>query len=128
MPKKRRPKVLLVDDDRDSRDLYHYILRWGGFEVLTAADGDEALRQLDEHPDVVVLDIQLPRRNGFEILEDLRRLPSAASVPVIALTGYADAAYRARTVSGFADVLEKPCDANDLIGKVRQALGAAQAP
>jgi CheY-like chemotaxis protein len=121
-----RPRVLLVDDDLESQELYVEILRWAGFDVRTANDGDTAVAAaLAEQPHAVVLDIQMPRKDGIAVLADLRRIPATASIPVIALTGFSDEADRARVSGGFSKVLEKPCDPNSLIATLRSALNPA---
>ncbi|MPZ15468.1 MAG: response regulator, partial [Chloroflexi bacterium] len=77
-------KVLLVDDDTDLLDVTAYALRREGFNVLTATDGPHALRRWQaDHPDVVVLDVGLPRMNGFDVCHRLRE---SGSTPVILLT------------------------------------------
>lgn len=125
MHKTRRPRVLVVDDDIESQELYVEILQWAGFEVATADDGDSALEKaVTSKPEVIVLDILLPKRDGIAVLRELRRVPQTASVPIIALTGVADAADRARIIGGFTEVLEKPCDPNSLITVLRRALDA----
>src|SRR5262249_5157879 len=125
MKKDRRPRVLVIDDDLESQELYGEILRWAGFDVSTASDGDSALAQvIRAAPEAILVDILLPKRDGIAVLQELRRMPQTASVPIIALTGVADAADRARIVGGFTQVLEKPCDPNSLISVLRRVLGA----
>jgi two-component system phosphate regulon response regulator PhoB len=121
-----RPRVLVVDDDFESQELYVEILRWAGFDVQTASDGDAAIAlAAAEQPQAVVLDIQMPRKDGISVLADLRRSPATASIPVIALTGFSDEADRARVYGGFSQVLEKPCDPHSLIATLRRALNPA---
>jgi CheY-like chemotaxis protein len=123
MQKDRRTHVLVVDDDIESQELYAEILRWAGFEVSTATDGDSALKTaVSARPEAILLDILLPRRDGIAVLRQLRQMPETAATPIIALTGVADAADRARIVGGFTEVLEKPCDPNSLIAVLRRAL------
>ena len=117
--------MLVVDDDLESQELYVEILQWAGFDVATAGDGDSALEKaVTLEPEAILLDILLPKRDGIAVLQELRQVPQTASVPIIALTGVADAADRARIVGGFTDVLEKPCDPNSLITVLRRALDA----
>jgi CheY-like chemotaxis protein len=123
MEERNPPRVLLVDDDHDSRELYVQILEWAGFDVQAAEDGEAALVIVSQYaPEAVVLDINLPRRDGIRVLRDLRQLPETAAIPVIALTGYPDAADRARSAGGFSQVLEKPCEPFTLIKAVRRQL------
>lgn len=116
-------RVLLVDDDAESQELYVEILRWAGFDVQTASDGEAAIAAVaDGVPELVVLDIELPVRDGVEVLRELRKIPGTQGIPVIALTGIAEAADRARVYGGFTAVLEKPCDPHSLITTLRRAL------
>jgi CheY-like chemotaxis protein len=118
-----RPCVLVVDDDLESQELYCEILRWAGFEVRTACDGETAVTAaVAEHPHAVVLDIQMPRKDGLSVLADLRSRSATAAIPVIALTGFSEAADRARQYGGFCQVLEKPCDPHSLVATLRRAL------
>ena len=123
MSQQKKPRILVVDDDADSQELYVTILKWGGFEVCTAGDGFAAVAKAAEQPPhAVLLDIEMPRKDGLTVLAELRSLPGTALIPVIALTGFAEAADRARIAGGFAHVLEKPCDPHSLINTVQRAL------
>jgi chemosensory pili system protein ChpA (sensor histidine kinase/response regulator) len=80
-------RVLLVDDSVSVRRFVGRMLEKGGFDVLTANDGAEALERLvDTSVDVVITDLEMPRVNGFELIEDLKRRPSTREVPVVVLT------------------------------------------
>lgn len=80
-------KILVVDDLEDNRDVLRRMLQRGGHEVLLAADGDEAIRQAIEHkPDVVILDVGMPGKDGFEVCRELRTLAETASIPIVFLT------------------------------------------
>ena len=91
-PPSRQPavaarRVLLVDDSVSVRRFVGHMLEKGGFEVLTANDGAEALERLvDTTVDVVITDLEMPRVNGYELIENLRRRPSTREVPVVVLT------------------------------------------
>jgi DNA-binding response OmpR family regulator len=80
-------KILIVDDSRLLRIANERTLVRAGYEVITAADGEEGLRlTLESKPDLVVLDMMLPKLSGQEVLRQLRANPSSASTPVIVLT------------------------------------------
>jgi CheY-like chemotaxis protein len=80
-------RILLVDDSVSVRRFVGHMLQKAGFEVLTANDGAEALERLgDTTVDVVVTDLEMPRLNGYELIEDLRRRASTREVPVVVLT------------------------------------------
>ena len=80
-------KILIVDDSRLLRIATERTLTRAGYEVITAADGEEGLRlALESKPDLVVLDMMLPKLSGQEVLRQMRLNPSSASTPVIVLT------------------------------------------
>jgi chemosensory pili system protein ChpA (sensor histidine kinase/response regulator) len=82
-----RKRVLLVDDSISVRRFVGQMLEKAGFEVTTAADGSEAIaRVADSAFDVVVTDLEMPRVNGYELIDELRRRPSTRALPVIVLT------------------------------------------
>ena len=83
----RRPTVMLVDDSVSIRKFVGQMLEKAGFRVVTAIDGQDALEQLVERTvDVVVTDLEMPRLNGYALIEDLRRRPATREVPVIVMT------------------------------------------
>ena len=86
-PPREAPRVLLVDDSLSVRKFVGLMLERAGFEVRMAADGGEALNLLaDTMVDVVVTDLEMPRVNGFELVQDLRRRPETRAIPVVILT------------------------------------------
>ncbi len=86
-PRTRRPTVMLVDDSVSIRKFVGQMLEKAGFRVVTAIDGQDALEQLVERTvDVVVTDLEMPRINGYALIEDLRRRPATREVPVIVMT------------------------------------------
>jgi two-component system, cell cycle response regulator DivK len=121
--------VLLVEDDREGRRLYALWLRDAGFRVEEAHNGLQALeRAIDLRPDVVVTDLNIPGIDGFELTRRLRQDARVASIPVLAVTGYAAyAADPGRALRAGCDaVLPKPCSPEDLESAIR-ALLAEQA-
>lgn len=84
----RRKTVLVADDDRMILDLAACLLRDAGFNVLLASDGEEALRLIrEQHPDLVVLDLLMPRMTGFDVLREVRQDERIKDTPVVALSG-----------------------------------------
>ncbi|MGK2947850.1 MAG: hybrid sensor histidine kinase/response regulator [Acidimicrobiales bacterium] len=118
------PKVLVVDDDADVSLLCSLHLRQEGFEVVTAADGAEAIRLArQERPAVVVLDFMLPDLDGLSVLERLRADASTAEIPVVMLTARTEKHdQQAAWEAGVADYLTKPFEAGRLVAAVRAAL------
>ena len=86
----KRQTILVVDDEPDFRELVTYRLQREGFEILTAGDGLEALRQAQwRAPDLILLDLMLPELDGLSVCEILRRHPETAGIPIIMLTACA---------------------------------------
>jgi CheY-like chemotaxis protein len=117
--------ILVVEDHRDSRDALRQFLEYLGARVLTAENGLEALALLHRAPDVVLCDLRMPHMDGFGFLERLRRDPTHARIPVIAVTAFGAKADLLQTyVAGFAAHLTKPIDPDALVStltKVRQS-------
>jgi len=108
----RPPRVLVVDDNVDSTDILSQLLSQRGYAVQSAQDGPGALRLLAGWaPDVALLNLALPGMSGFDLADCVRLMPAYASLPLVALTGFSDAARRRRSVElGFAAYVTKPVD------------------
>jgi DNA-binding response OmpR family regulator len=120
-------RILVVDDEPALVGMVTMLLGGEGFEVLTAYDGEMALRVVrDEMPDLVVLDMQLPRISGDEVC---RRIRAVSSIPVVMLTGRKDEEEKARLLDlGADDYLTKPFGKKELLARVRAVLRRAAAP
>lgn len=81
-----KKKILLVEDELFINDLYSRSIKQAGFEVLSAIDGEEGLEKAKLHPDLILLDIMLPKLNGLEVLARIKQDPDLKSIPVILLT------------------------------------------
>lgn len=80
-------KVLIADDEKDLLELYDQAFKDGGFETIAVENGEEGLtRALETHPDLLLIDIQMPKLNGIEMLKKLREDPWGKLVPVVMLT------------------------------------------
>ena len=103
-------KVLIVDDDADIRLALSLTLEDAGYSVCEAATGDEAFEvALISRPDAVLLDITLPGRDGFTVLQDLRQQPATYGIPVVMLSSRGELADRERArVLGAFDYITKP--------------------
>jgi CheY-like chemotaxis protein len=110
-------KVLLVDDNTDATESLALLLKMAGHEVRTAASGSAALKIAQSFlPNAIVLDIGLPRMNGYKVAQRLRAAPATAHALLIALTGYGQAKDRRRAeASGFDHHLVKPVNLNELL-------------
>ena len=120
----KRPRVLLVDDFDDARDLYTEYLRFHGYDVVPAADGLAALEAARAHrPDIVLLDIRMPGMNGFEAMRALRAEPYLVGVPIVALTARAMANEREATLrAGFDGFIAKPVLPAQLLNELKTLL------
>ena len=108
--------VLLIDDHKDVADLTKMELEALGYTVLTAMDGHQGLETaIRQVPDVIISDIKMPRMDGYELIQSLRRIPSLAAVPVVALTGFGmKRDVETAIAAGFDGHLNKPVDVNEL--------------
>ena len=120
-------KIMLVDDDRDLVDLLSYTLTRAGFEVTSSFEAPLALRLLErEQPDIAVLDVDLERSSGFDLLADIRR---RSDIPVIMLTG---AQAERDKLKGFQlgadDYVTKPFSHSELLARIRVRLARSAQP
>jgi len=119
-------RVLVVDDDEVIRQLIAVNLQLEGFEVFTAVDGQDCLDRVDEiKPDVITLDVMMPRLDGWVTATQLRRNPSTSGIRVVLITARAqeDDKDRGRQV-GVDAYLTKPFDPAEMIRVVRELAGA----
>jgi CheY-like chemotaxis protein len=127
--KTAQAKILVVDDEQDIVNTVQYRLKSCDFNVITAGDGKEGLEKvINEKPDLVLLDINMPIMDGHEMLERLRSRPDTKNIPVIMLTAYSDR----RDISKAADLgiehyVTKPFDFADLMDKISKALESNEA-
>ncbi|MDP3775422.1 MAG: response regulator transcription factor [Gemmatimonadales bacterium] len=123
-------RILVVDDEKDITALVAYHLAKAGYRVVTAGTGPAALEAAQQDPpDLVVLDIMLPGRSGYEVLEELRRREETRDVGVILLTARKDEADRIRGLAGGADdYLTKPFSPEELVLRVGAVLRRLRAP
>jgi len=119
-----KPKILLVEDNADNQAVYRTILEHSGFDVLSAWDGDEAIRLATEHlPDLVLMDIAIPGVDGWEATRRLKADPLTAHIPIIALTAHAFASDRAKAEEvGCDGYLAKPIEPRRVAAEVWAAL------
>lgn len=114
-------KVLLVEDDLDLLDLTTYALRREGYSVLAAVDGQQALQRWEEEtPDIILLDVHLPKLNGFEVC---RRIRSESETPIIMLTARSEEEDIVRGLQvGADDYVTKPFSAKQLSARMKAVL------
>lgn len=109
-------RILIAEDNPQNMRLIEMVLGTRGYSLLRATDGKEALDMaLRERPDLIIMDIQLPRLNGLEVTKKLRETPALNRVPIIAVTAYAMKGDKERFIGGGCDAyLSKPFNANEL--------------
>jgi len=116
--------ILNVDDDEASRYAVSRILKQAGFEVLEAASGEEALRLVDRNPDLIILDVNLPDIDGFEVCRRIKSNPATDFIPILHLSAtYQDSESRVKGLEGGADsYLTHPVEPLVLIASIRALL------
>ena len=119
--------VLLVDDYPDTLEMWTLYLRSHGYSVFTADNGIDALAMArTAHPNLVVLDLDLPGISGYEVARRLRGGEETSDIPLIAATGYsADQQLEDARDAGFTTILVKPCDPEGLVRAIQNALGSS---
>lgn len=113
-------KILVVDDEIDNVVLLEKRLKATGYEVISAYDGDEAIdKAFNENPDLILLDIMMPKKDGFEVLKILRDNPKTKNIPVIMLTAKAEVSDKVRGLeTGAIDYVTKPFDFKELQARI----------
>jgi len=115
-------KILVVDDEKHIVRLVQVNLERAGYEVITAYDGDEALKKVkEERPDLIVLDVMMPKMDGFEVMKHLKADPTTRDIPVIMLTAKAqDTDVFKGWQSGVDCYLTKPFNPLELLGFIKR--------
>ena len=123
------PLVLIVDDVQDNRTIYVLFLKFSGFRIAEAENGEDAIEKATTLlPDVIVMDLSLPVMDGWEATRRLKRDPRTKKIPVVALTGHALPEHaRAASQAGCDLVITKPCLPDQLMDALRRILDAPKA-
>lgn len=125
------PTILVADDEPALLRLMSFVLQRRGYAMITAANGEEALQKIREHrPDLVVLDVMMPRKDGFQVAREVRDDPELAGTPIIMLSAKAqDEDIERGLAIGVNDYITKPFEPDKLAEAVAAALaGAKTAP
>jgi CheY-like chemotaxis protein len=122
--------VLLVEDNEDNLRIYSTILTYSGFKVLEATDGEAGLAAArDRQPDLILMDVSIPKIDGWEVTRILKADPATATIPVIALTAHALATDRERAQEiGFDGYISKPAEPRQVLAEVERRLGKPASP
>ncbi len=124
--KKATPaRILVVDDEPDCLSIIQCRLEWCHYEVISAGNGEEALRAAeDEKPDLILLDTNMPVMNGLDVLERMRKNPVLRDTPVIMVTALCERQdIAAASAYGIAGYVTKPLDFTSLLDKISDILG-----
>jgi len=118
-------KILVAEDERDIRDLIAYVLKYAGFEVEVASNGAEAVEKAPQvKPDLILLDVRMPRMTGYEACRQLKKMPEVQHVPVVFLSAKGqDNEIDEGLEVGAKDYILKPFAPDELIQQVQQILG-----
>ncbi|HZM51468.1 MAG TPA: response regulator [Vicinamibacteria bacterium] len=121
-----KKKILVVDDSRTALFMVTTILRKERYELVTASDGEQALEMAaSERPDLILMDVIMPRKTGFEACRELKRREDTKAIPVILVTTRGEGEnVEAGFQSGCNDYVTKPINAQELLTKVRDHMGA----
>lgn len=117
-------KILVIDDEEDIQKLLKIRLQQESFKVVVAGDGDVGVRLAEqEGPDLIVLDIMMPKMDGYTCLKEIRKLPKTKDVPILMLSGKEEEKVRDlfafQKISGY---IEKPFELDDLVFKIKEIL------
>lgn len=119
-----KKKILYIEDNEQNLYLVRFILEKHGYEVFSATDGQEGIDlAAGIKPDLILLDIQLPRMDGYTVAGHLRANPELATIPIVAVTSYAMAGDRDKALaSGCTGYIEKPINPDTFMQQVEQHL------
>ena len=117
-------RVLLVDDDEDMRKLFSKRLEVAGYEVIQATDGEQGLTQVNEQaPDLIILDIMLPKINGYEVCAKLKKGRATRRIPIVMFTAKGQPQEHIEGIIAGADAyISKLCPAQELLDRVQMLL------
>ena len=117
-------KTLIIEDNENNMYLTSFLLANGGHEVIQAFDGQDGVDRARELiPDLILLDIQLPKMNGYDVARSLRSDPALKSIPIIAITSYAMPGDREKALeAGCNGYIKKPIDPDTFLNEVESFL------
>jgi two-component system cell cycle response regulator DivK len=117
-------KILIIEDNEQNLYLETFILQKNGHDIMQARNGEAAIALANQmHPDLILLDIQLPGMDGYRVAQQLRKNPSIATIPIIAVTSYAMAGDRERILeAGCTSYIEKPINPDTFHVEITQFL------
>ena len=123
-------RILVADDEIHIRTLLKITLEMSGYEVEVAADGQEAMEKIAAHrPDLILLDIKMPRLNGWQVCERVKTDETTKKIPIIMITAFGQKEARQRSMDlGADEFIAKPFETPNLLELVQKLLGNGQIP
>ncbi len=120
-------KILVAEDERDIRDLIGFTLRFAGFEVLLADNGIEAIEKAPlEQPDLIILDVRMPKMTGYEACRQLKKNPATSAIPIVFLSAKGqEGEIKQGLASGALEYIVKPFAPDELVNQVKDILQRA---
>ena len=116
-------RILVVEDQEDNRRILRDLLSSAGFETIEAENGELAIAAAQQHPDLILMDIQLPVLDGYEATRRIKADPALRSIPIIAVTSHALSGGEEKArAAGCDDFVPKPYSPRQLLAKIRQYL------
>ncbi len=117
-------KLLIVEDNQDNRELAIKVLKNKGYEIIEAVDGEEAIEKaISERPDLILLDISLPKLDGYEVAKRLKSMEEFQEIPIVAFTAHAMKGDREKViVVGFEGYISKPINVREFPDQIRAYL------
>jgi len=117
-------KILVVDDNRDNRELIVKVLKIRGYEMVEAVDGEDALQKAqDERPSLILMDISLPKMDGYEVTRRLKTHEECRDIPIVALTAHVMKGDKERAIeAGCVGYIPKPIDVHELPEQIKYYL------
>lgn len=128
-PGERTPLVLVVEDYQDAREMYAAYLQFSGFRVAEATNGVEAIeKSIELRPDIILMDLALPKMDGWEATRRLKIDERTRDIPIVALTGHALAGHaEGARQAGCDSFVTKPCLPDALVAEIKRMLGRRRA-
>ena len=123
------PTVLIVEDNDDNMNIYSTILKFSGYQVIEAIDGEAALEAArGQQPGMILMDVSIPKIDGWEVTRILKADPATAGIPIVALTAHALEGNRARAMEAGCDAyIAKPAEPHVVLKEVQRWLGRPSA-
>jgi len=123
-------RILIAEDERDIRDLITFTLRFAGHEVIATSNGEEAVQSaisMDPKPDLILMDVRMPRMSGYEACQQLKANKSTRQVPVVFLSAKGqESEVRSGYEAGAEEYILKPFSPDQLVERIREILNRAR--